>query len=379
MKRVEKRSLPSASPGTKRALTILRYGTAGQRPKAYLQAGLHADEAPGYVVLHHLIKKLDRAAEQEAITGEIIVVPAANPIGLGQWQNETLQGRFDFANSINFNRQHEDLAEAVAEEVGPKLGPDGQENIEAIRSCTTKILANDRTAKDEASFLKHLLISLSHDADVVLDLHCDLQALMHVYTGTSLWPEAADLSAQIGAAVTLLADDSGGTPFDEANSRLWWELGEKFPEQPIPPACLAATVELRGISDTDDTIARTDADNLFSFLQRRGYIAGKAPDLPALINEATPLTGVDYIKAEVPGILTYFKKPGDRIVKGEVIAQIINPLPEAEADRVSEITSVTDGILFSINVDRFARPGRIVAKVAGETALREADGNLLTL
>jgi len=378
MKHVEELSLPSASPGTKHTLTVLRYGSAGQRPKAYLQAGLHADEAPGYVVLHHLIKKLDQAASQGQIDGEIIVVPVANPIGLSQWQNETLQGRFDFTNSINFNRQHEDLAGAVAEEIGPTLGPDGEENIRNIRSCAARILGK-RTPNDEASFLKHLLISLSHDADVVLDLHCDLQALMHIYTGTSLWPGAADLSAQIGAPVTLLADDSGGTPFDEANSRLWFHLGEKFPEYPIPPACLAATVELRGISDTDDLAAKADADNLFSFLQRRGYIAGTAPELPPLINGATPLTGVDYIKAQIPGIITYLKKPGDHVAKGEVLAKIINPLPETEADRVSEVTSVTDGILFSINVDRFARPGRIIAKVAGETVLKEADGNLLTL
>ncbi len=378
MKRVEERALPSASPGTKRSLTVLHYGSEGQRPKAYLQAGLHADEAPGYVVLHHLIKKLDQAERRGEISGEIMIVPAANPIGLGQWQNETLHGRFDFANAINFNRQHEDLIEAVAGQIAPKLGTNPAKNIETIRVCTAKILT-ERTPKDEASFLKHLLISLSHDADLVLDLHCDYQALMHVYTGSALWPDAADLSAQIGAPVTLLANDSGGNPFDEANSRLWWELARKFPDLPIPAACLAATVELRGVSDTDDSIARTDADNLFIFLQRRGSISGKPAELPRLINDATPLTGVDYIRAELPGILTYHKKPGDYIAGGEVIAEIINPLPESENERVSEVRSITSGILFAINVDRFARPGRIIAKVAGKKPLREADGNLLTL
>lgn len=378
MKSVEHIRLPSASPGTKRTITILRYGKPGARPKAYLQAGLHADEAPGYIVLHHLTESLDRAADRGEILGEVVVVPAANPVGLAQWRDESLQGRFDFANSINFNRDHNDLVEALAEEIGPLLGQDPEENIGAIRSCTAKLLV-DAEPHDEAASLKRLLLSLSHDSDVVLDLHCDLQALVHVYTGKSLWPDATDLSAQIGAETTLLADDSGGTPFDEANSRLWWVLAEKFPDYPIPPACLSATVELRGISDTAPDIARKDAQNLYHFLQRRGYVSGNAPDLPPLINQATPLTGVDYVKAEAPGIVTYLKMPGDFISAGETIAEIINPLPEQDSQRVCPVKSATDGLLFSINVDRFARPGRILAKIAGEKPIREGKGNLLTL
>lgn len=378
MKQVETRVLPQASPGTRRSLNILRYGTPGTRPKAYLQAGLHADEAPGYPVLHHLIKKIDSAEKQGNILGEIVVVPAANPIGLSQWRDEMLQGRFDFVNSINFNRQHKDLTDRLIDEVGPELGADPQQNIKAIRQCSAGII-NSFQPGDEAASLKTLLISLSHDADIVLDLHCDLQALMHIYLGTPLWPDAQDLSSQMGAEATLLAADSGGTPFDEANSRIWWVLAEHFPNVPIPPACLAATVELRGLSDTDPEMIRQDTDNLYYFLQRRGLIGGTPPQLPELINPATPLTGVDYIKAETPGIVVYLKQQGDWIKKDEIIAEIINPLPETEDQRVTLVRSRTEGLLFSRNVDRFARPGRIIAKVAGSEPLSESEGNLLTL
>ena len=378
MKSVEDISLPSASPGTNRSITVLRYGTPGSRPKAYLQAGLHADEAPGYIVMYHLIEQLDQAAERGEIAGEIIVVPAANPIGLAQWRDESLQGRFDFTNSINFNREHHDLAEALTQEIETELTTDAEKNVALIRSCAARLLEQE-SPDDETGSLKRLLLSLSHDADVVLDLHCDLQALVHVYTGDSLWPDATDLSAQVGAEATLLADDSGGTPFDEANSRLWWDLAKQFPDHPIPPACLSATVELRGISDTDEDAAKDDAMNLFVFLQRRGYIAGDSPDLPPLRGDATPLTGVDYVKANAPGIVTYLKKPGDYVKAGEILAKIINPLPGPDSAQVSEVTTVTDGLLFSINVDRFARPGRILAKVAGKEPLRESDTNLLTL
>ena len=378
VKTVEIKTLPEASPGTRRSLEIIRYNGKKTGPKVYIQAGLHADEAPGYVVLYHLRKLLDQADESGEINGEIIIVPAANPIGLSQWRDETLQGRFDFANSINFNRQHQDLVDRVAEKIGSELGTDAQKNIAVIRKTTADILA-EVIPKDEAESLKHLLISLSHDADIVLDLHCDLQALMHVYLGTSLWPDATDLSAYLGADTTLLAADSGGTPFDEANSRLWWNLAEKFPNHPIPSACLSATVELRGIADTNTKQAKEDAKNLLSFLQNRKSISGDTPKVPPLHYDATPLTGVDYIKATVPGIVSYLKTPGELVKKGDVIAEILNPLAKDETNKVTVVTTATDGLLFSRNTDRFARPGRIIAKVAGKIPLREESGHLLTM
>lgn len=378
MKSVETRVLPQTSPGTRRALTILRYGLTGGRPKAYLQAGLHADEAPGYPVLQALIEKLDEASERDAIIGEIVIVPAANPIGLAQWRDDMLQGRFDFVNSINFNRQHHDLIQELIDSIGPQLSENAEQNVKAIRTRSGEIIAALQP-QDEAATLKLLLLSLSHDADIVLDLHCDLDALLHLYIGTPLWPAAEDLAAQMGAEATLLAADSGGTPFDEANSRPWWVLAEHFTDYPIPPACLAATVELRGLSDTDPDMIEGDSDNLFGFLQRRELISGTPAPLPELINPATPLTGVDYVKARSAGIIVYLKKPGEWVKEGDTVARIINPLPEDNVQKVVEVKSRTDGLLFSRNVDRFARPGKIIAKIAGAKALREAEGNLLTL
>ena len=42
------------------------------------------------------------------------------------------------------------------------------------------------------------------------------------------------------------------------------------------------------------------------------------------------------------------------------------------------VVSPTEGILFARLSDRFARPGRILAKVAGQKPLKEPGENLLT-
>ena len=317
--------LPAASLGSARTLTVIRYGDNPAIRKAYIQAGLHADEAPAFVLMHHLINLLDRADAAGMIAGQIILVPVANPIGLGQWRDEVLQGRFDFYDSINFNRRYPDLTDAVADRIKDRLYDSPAENVALIRKAAAAVLAT-ATPQDETGHLKHLLLSLSLDADIVLDLHCDDQAVMHVYLGTPLWPDAADLSARLGAEATLLAEDSGVMPFDEACSRIWWQLAERFPEHPIPPACLSATVELRGKADVSHEFASQDAEHIFWFLQGRGFIRGAVPAPPRLRNEATPLRGVAHIKAEVPGIVVFLKQPGDRVAKGETIAELLNPL-----------------------------------------------------
>jgi uncharacterized protein len=376
-RRVEQHLLPIAAVGTERKMLSVHFGPEKSRRKAYIQAGLHADEAPGYLVANRLLDLLEQADAAGKILEQIIVVPAANPIGLSQWGTDTIQGRFDESNNINFNRRYYDLSDEIVEKIEGLPGADAEKNIVLIRKCIGEILAA-RKPTTEAEALKHLLLTLSHDADIVLDLHCDHQALLHVYMGTALWPGGADLSAQMGAGATLLAKDSGDTPFDEANSKLWWELAEKFPDFAIPSACLAATVELRGVADTDADMTQQDAANLYHFLQRRGMIAGTAPPLPPLTAEATPLEGVDYVTATAPGVLTFVKQPGDMVTKGEIIAEVTNPLKNDGKGERQTITSKTTGVLFARCADRFARPGKIVAKVAGTEPLEGKGANLLT-
>jgi predicted deacylase len=376
-KSIKQYSLPAASLGNSRSLKTIHYGDQTAGRKAYIQAGLHADEAPGFVVMHHLIDLFDRADAENKIEGHIVLVPVANPIGVSQWRDEALHGRFDFFNNINFNRRHLDIAAQIAEQVKDRLGDKPEDNVALIRKTAGDILGSI-SPPDEAAALKHQLLLLSFDADIVLDLHCDYQALMHVYLGTPLWPDAKDLSAQLGAEVTLLAEDSGVTPYDEACSRIWWQLTKKFPDHPIPSACLAATVELRGMADVSHPQAQQDAQNIFWFLQRRGFIKGAAPEVPPLRNEATPLRGVEHLKATAPGVVVFLKAPGDSVNKGEGVAEIVNPLADERENCITPVKSAVSGIVFSINTDRFARPGRILAKIAGKEPIKEKGQDLLS-
>lgn len=369
--------LPAVSPGDRRHLQVLRFGAGTARPKAYLHTGLHADENPGMLVMHHLIPKLEAAARTSQLNGQVVLVPVANPIGLGQTLHGRLLGRFEFVTGANFNRGYPDLAAMVQERVSGALGADSDANVDLIRAAMVEAL--DAMAPiDEAGALRQALLRLACDADICLDLHCDFEAVLHVYLGTPLWPGARDLAAELGSSVTLLAEVSGGHPFDEAVGGVWWALARRFPDHPIPPACVSATIELRGETDIDDDTAARDAGALYRYLCRRGVIDDDPGPLPGLSRDATPLEGVDMIRADRPGVVVYHRAPGDSVEQGECVAEIVDPLEPDPARSRSRLSSRTTGTLFARHNRRFACPGQIVCKVAGPEPLTERKGKLLS-
>ncbi len=95
MATTERIDLPTLSPGTERHIQVRLYSRPGARPKVYIQASVHADEMPGVFCVHHLTPLLEQADRDGAVTGEIVVVPFANPIGLAQDLSGHHYGRFD--------------------------------------------------------------------------------------------------------------------------------------------------------------------------------------------------------------------------------------------------------------------------------------------
>lgn len=375
MKTIETLTLPQQSPGTTRALKLHRWGAAGARPKIYVQAALHANEIPALLVAQHLLALLDSAERDGRIIGEIVLVPAANPIGLGQVLAGNHLGRYEFGSGENFNRGFADLADAAVPRLTGRLGIDAHANIALIRAACRAILA-ESAPLGELPALRRLLMLHAVDADIVLDLHSDDDALMHVYLGQARWPDGSDLAAELGAMAVLLAADSGGASFDESFSHLWAKLRALLgSEGPIPDATLAATVELRGMADVSDALAAADAAALLRFLMRRGAVSGDPGPLPAPRCDGTSLAAVDWLRAPVAGVLVYQQELGARVAAGDVIAEIVDPLAETPVRH--PVRTITDGLLLSRRTRLLVRPGQHIAKIVGRVDLPTRQGALL--
>ncbi len=358
-------AIPGLAPGTMHTLPVWRFGVPGAHPKVYVQAGLHADEVPGLLAAQHLLALLQAHAEAGRIQGEIIVVPMANPVGLQQRVLGGLAGRFSLADGVNFNRAYPDLAPEVASGVADLLGPDAAANVSAIRAALLQ--ANAATiAHTPADHLKRTLLGLALDADLVLDLHCENAGVVHLYALTPLVDRCRPLAALLGAQAVLLAEESGGHPFDEACSQPWLQLQRTFHDHPVPLACCAVTVELRGDADVSHALATVDAEALVNAMILAGAVDAPVPRLPLARCRPTNLADVELLVAPAPGILVMHRTPGARVGAGDLVAEIVDPMTGG----VSELRPQHPGLLFAHESVRFVAAGRSVAKIAGTEAGR---------
>ena len=189
-------------------LSSFHYGKPGSGKKVYIQAALHADEVPGMLVAQFLRTALAAAESDGSLQGEVILVPAANPLGLAQAIHGAPFGRFDLSTGTNFNRAYKHVAEDLKISLAGKLGADPQANVALVREHARASIADWSPATD-AEALKKILLGMAIDADIVLDLHCDNEAVLHIYTGTPLAEAISPLARLMGAHAVLLALDAG--------------------------------------------------------------------------------------------------------------------------------------------------------------------------
>ncbi|MEZ5635674.1 MAG: M14 family metallopeptidase [Burkholderiaceae bacterium] len=375
MRRID-HPLEHQSLGRQTQVTSLHFGQPGAGPKAYVQASLHAEELPGMLAAYHLRALLEAAESRGDMRGEVVLVPVANPIGLAQRLDHKAMGRFELGSSENFNRNYPDLATAVFDTVKDRLTQDATANVAAVRAAVAAWLAQWKPANALHS-LRKTLVQLAFDADIVLDLHCDCEAVLHLYTETPCWPQLEPLARLLGARAVLLAQDAGGVSFDECFSGLWWKLADKLRTDPalaglpVPQACGSATVELRGEAQLEHDLARADAAAIFASLQHAGIIAGAPPPLPEPRCAATPLAGAQTVKAPVAGVLVFAAVPGDTLAAGDPVVDIIDPIANTSLTVRAEVA----GVMYARTDDRYALPGDDLANIAGSVPFRT--GNLL--
>jgi predicted deacylase len=354
---------PLISPtlGTARNLTSFHYGPGGGQ-KIYIQSSLHADELPGMLVSWTLRNKLAALEAAGKIKGEVVIVPVANPIGLNQHFLGLHTGRFETGTAQNFNRNFHDLSALVQPVIEARLTDNIDQNRKAIRTAMREAL---EAIKPETE--------LSYDADVVLDLHCDWEAAMHIYTNPDLWTEVEPLARYLEAKASLLALNSVGNPFDEIHSFCWSDLRGRYGERfPIPNGSVSVTIELRGQRNVSYELAEHDAQGIIEYLTHRGVIDGTAAPMPALEFAATPLAGAEPIVAPISGVLVYRTEVGTWVDAGHEIADIVDPL----TDSVVTLKSSVAGVLYARHLTRFATAGIEFARIAGAKSFRS--GSLLS-
>ncbi|WP_248751276.1 succinylglutamate desuccinylase/aspartoacylase family protein [Pseudomonas sp. MWU15-20650] len=352
-------------PGTTRQIHSFHYGPAHAASKVYIQASLHADELPGMLVLWHLKQRLAHLESVGLLRWRVVLVPVANPLGLEQILMDVPQGRFDNDSRENFNRFFLDVSQQVGDRVQDVLADDPANNLQLIRSTLLQTLAGQVPATQLQS-LRLILQTLACDADMVLDLHCDFEAVQHLYLSPDYWPQVEPLARYLGARACFLAREAGGRSFDECFTLFWAQMESRFAGR-FSPSCFAVTVELRGVADVGHDLARRDCQALLDYLSHVGAIDSLAPPLPPLLAPPTPLAGVEPVVSPMGGLIVFCVQVGDYLEAGTVVAEIIDPV----TDRVMPVTCAREGLLYVRSLRRMATAGMTIAHVAGLQAYRQ--------
>lgn len=365
--------LLSSSLGSHKTLTSLHFGKPGSGRKIVIQASLHAEELPGMLVAHHLRALFEALEAVGQIQGEVVLVPVANPIGLAQRLDHKPMGRFELDSSENFNRHYPDLAAAVEPVVTKQLGDDALANVGLVRRAMRDYLQK-WTPTTELQSLRRTLLLLAHDADFMLDLHCDCEGVLHFYTEEACWPQMQELAHFLGARAILLAKSSGNRPIDECLSGAWWQLVERLQAKgcnaPLPQGCCSTTIELRGELDVSHAWAAADAQAIVGWLQFIGVLAClQPPQVPAALCQATPLAGSETLYAASPGIVVYAVEVGHILQVGDLVAEIIDPI----ANTSQRVSAGVTGVFYARIRDRYITAGGELGKIAGAQPFRSGD------
>ena len=193
MKRIA-HPLLTATHGTQREIVSEHFGPDVYTRKVYIQACLHADETPAMLVATDLRQRLLALEAAGRLTAQIVLVPVANPAGLAQFVMGAPSGRFELASGRNYNRDFPFPLEAILQRVEGELTDDAQHNLKAVRAAWQQSL-EAIAPRDEMASLQRRLMLLAHDADLVLDLHCSREAVMHLYTSEWSWEQVEPLAS----------------------------------------------------------------------------------------------------------------------------------------------------------------------------------------
>jgi predicted deacylase len=364
---IQRTPLVSTSIGTHRELVSFHFGTPGTGEKVYMQASLHADETPAMLTAWRLKHRLIELENAGRIRGEVILVPVANPIGLSQHVLGQFLGRFELNSGHNFNRSFPlPSAAALVERIGTQWTHDADANTRLLRRAVCEMLAQVRP-KNEFESLRREMLVMAADADLILDLHCSLEATMHLYTSPASWPAVEPLARYLGASGVLLAADSGGQSFDEIHTQLWNEVRDLLGDStPLSSPNVALTVEHRGQRDVTYEFAEQDAQAIIEYLMHRGVIEGVARELPALNHPATPLAGSEQFIAPVSGVLVHRAAVGAHLKAGDPVFDIVDPI----TDEVTTLTTKNDGIFYMRRAIRFVIAGAPLGRVTGAIPFR---------
>lgn len=263
-------------------------------PTLWIGSTMHGIEIGGIEVIRKITREI---VDPSQFKGQIIAWPILNPYAFRDAMTNTPQ----------------DLA-----------------NINRVFPGGSKQLVSHRLA--------HLIMKYMPLADYVIDFHSNVEpSLVHTIVKPApdigVRARSLDMANAFGATVVFVEQVIENTPSDGVP-----KSGSTFTECTIAAGKPTITVEL-------SNSRRLDPDSIEAGIcgvQNVMHLLGMVEKGSGAQDRIRCLPGIyarTVMTADVGGLVTFVKLPGERIVQGEVILQVRNPI----GDLIQEIKSPIDG------------------------------------
>jgi hypothetical protein len=246
--------------------------------------------------------------------------------------------------------------------VRKRIGKEADENAELVRRELKRRIASLQP-ENPIMAQRIALARRAYDADLVIDLHCDDEALSYMMAPDELWDEAKRFAADVGVhSLQPSGEASSAHCFDDCFLAPWQALRREFGDR-VPLGCHAFTFEMGGVLDVDPKQAARHAQGFFRYLRRIGCVEGGAPkSRPNGLNEFREFEMLD---SPAGGLLLYRQQLGDWVSPGDVLAEIVDPTTPDLDSLPAVIKASMKGCVVSRRLSRQVAFGDFVVMLAG--------------
>ncbi|VEP13563.1 putative deacylase [Hyella patelloides LEGE 07179] len=352
-------------------LSLQVYKFIGKQPgkKVYIQSNLHGGEIVGNAVIQQLIEYLS-TVEENALKGEIWLVPACNPLGTNQRGHFFATGRFNSYDGKNWNRifwdyekECDDLTEFARSHFQQSREIIRKNYLEKIQSAWQKELAKlkNPSSGTVSNQYRAVLQSLCLDADYVIDIHSSSnQAIDFLFCFKTREKSANYFLIDYG----ILMTEYDGDAFDEAFLKPWLALEKEFKNlgHDINFDLESWTLELgSGMTMNPDSVTK-GVRGIKNYLLQK-----KVLQLDEIItNHKIKLVQRSAIKsyyAATGGMVQNRLPLCTEVKKGDLIYQLLSFNKQQQLPEIINVVAETDGIIFDLATNQSVNQGEYVLDI----------------
>ena len=356
-------------------LFIQVYKFIGSQPgkKAYLQSNLHGAEIVGNAIIHQLIDFLI-SLDNSKLTGEILLVPACNPLSTNQRNHNFSTGRYNIYNGKDWNRifwdyekECEDLEAFAKSQLNLEIAEIRKNYLGQILDCFDKEIEKIQSPSGLPfnERYRYQLQSLCLNANYVIDIHSSSnQAIDYLYCFHSREESAKAFLLDYG----ILMNEYDGDAFDEAFMKPWLALEKKLAEfgKEVKFDIESWTLECGSGMQMNPESVKKGVLGIKNYLVQKEVLEIPGFPLTETVNHQINLTIKSQVKkyyAPTGGMIQSRVQFGSSITAGQSLYQLLSFNKEGELPKVIDVCAEAEGLVFDVSTNHAVNEGEYVLSI----------------